>query len=79
MTVINTFKWHSRFFSRFVYCEPIKTKKRGDVITLECILSGPRKPNTVRIDRGMKFTSKKAYKYLQQMEIHHFYALNTEK
>jgi hypothetical protein len=66
-------------FSRFDYCEPIKTKKGGDVVNaLERILSGPRKPNTVITDRGMEFRSQKVNKYLQNMNIHHFYALNTE-
>jgi hypothetical protein len=66
-------------FSRFAYCEPIKTKKGGDVVNaLERILSGSRKPKTVRTDRGMEFRSKEVNKYLQHMDIHHFYALNTE-
>jgi hypothetical protein len=66
-------------FSRFAYCEPIKTKKGGDVVTaLERILSGPRKPNTMRPDLGMQLRSKEVNKYLQHMDIYHFYALNTE-
>jgi hypothetical protein len=43
-------------FSRFAYCEPIKTMKEGDVETAqERILSGSRKPNAVKTGRGIEF------------------------
>ncbi|XP_053400449.1 uncharacterized protein LOC128557267 [Mercenaria mercenaria] len=66
-------------FSRFAFCQPIKSKKGTEIVNaLERILSGTRKPNTVRTDRGMEFRSKEVNKYLQHEGIHHFYALNTE-
>ncbi|XP_053391513.1 uncharacterized protein LOC128554280 [Mercenaria mercenaria] len=66
-------------FSRFAFCQPIKSKKGTEIVNaLERILSGPRKPNTVRTDRGMESRSKEVNKYLQHEGIHHFYALNTE-
>ena len=66
-------------FSRFAHCQPIKTKKGEDVLqALKLILSGTRKPNMIRTDRGQKFRSKDVNAYLKGQNIHHFYALNTE-
>ena len=66
-------------FSRFAHAQPVKSKKGIDVMNaLTHILSGERKPNTVRTDRGMEFRSTKVNKYLGGQNIHHFYALNTE-
>ena len=66
-------------FSRFAYCQPIKNKTGANVVTaLQNILGGPRKPNMIRTDRGMEFRSKDVNKYLKSVDIHHFYALNTE-
>ena len=66
-------------FSRYAHCQPIKSKKGVEVTqALQQILSGPRKPKTIRTDRGMEFRSKDVNKYLKSIDIHHFYALNTE-
>ena len=66
-------------FSRFVHCQPIQTKKGEDVVlALQHILAGPRKPETVRTDRGMEFRSQNVNKYLKSQGIHHIYAFNTE-
>ena len=66
-------------FSRFSHCQAIRTKKGRDVVSaLRVILSGSRKPQTVRSDKGQEFRSKVVNKYLEQMGIHHFYAQNTE-
>ena len=66
-------------FSRYALCQPIKTKAGAHVVTgLQTILSEARKPNMIRTDRGMEFRSKEVNKYLKSMNIHHFYALNTE-
>ena len=66
-------------FSRFAHCQPIKTKKGEDVLqALKLILSGTRKPNMIRTDRGQEFRSKDVNAYLKGQNIHHFYALNTE-
>lgn len=66
-------------FSRFAHCRPVKSKKGVDIVTaLQVILKGPRKPNTIRTDRGMEFRSKEVNTYLKNKNIHHFYALNTE-
>ena len=66
-------------FSRFAHVQPVKSKKGQDVVdALTRLLSGPRKPNTVRTDRGMEFRSKEVNKYLRGQNIHHYYALNTE-
>ena len=57
----------------------IKTKKGDDVLqALKLILSGTRKPNTIRTDLGQEFGSKDVNAYLKGQNIHHFYALNTE-
>ena len=66
-------------FSCFAHCQPIKTKKGEDVLqALKLILSGTRKPNMIRTDRGQEFRSKDVNAYLKGQNIHHFYALNTE-
>ena len=66
-------------FSRYAHCQPIKSKKGVEVTqALQQILSGPRKPKTIRTYRGMEFRSKDVNKYLKSIDIHHFYALNTE-
>ena len=66
-------------FSRFCLCRPIKSKTGRDIVdALQTILSGSRKPNMIRTDRGMEFRSKEVNKYLKSKYIHHFYALNTE-
>ncbi|XP_060557374.1 uncharacterized protein LOC132717822 [Ruditapes philippinarum] len=66
-------------FSRFAFCQAMKRKKAIDVVkALRAILSGSRKPNTVRSDKGQEFRSKDVNKYFDQMGIHHFYAQNTE-
>ena len=66
-------------FSRFARCQPVKSKKRSDVLqALKRVLSGTRKPIRIRTDRGMEFRSKKVNKYLRDHNIHHFYALNTD-
>ena len=41
-------------FSRFLYAQPVKSKRGADVVmALKRILTGPKKPNTIRTDRGM--------------------------
>ena len=66
-------------FSRFAYCQPIQSKSGSSMKeALQRILTGPRKPNMVRTDRGMEFRSKEVNGYLREQRIHHFYALNTE-
>lgn len=66
-------------FSRFVWCEPVQSKRGEDVaVAFQHILEEPRQPNTVRTDRGMEFRSREVNKYLQRHDIHHIYALNTE-
>ena len=66
-------------FSRYALCQLIKNKTGANVVQpLRSILSGSRKPKTIRTDRGMEFRSKEVNKYLKGENIHHFYALNTE-
>ena len=66
-------------FSLFALCRPIKSKKGEDVLgALKVILSGTRKPNTIRMDRGQEICSKVVHAYLKSQNIHHFYGLNTE-
>ena len=66
-------------FYRFAHCQPIKTKKSEDVLqALKLRLSGNRKPNMIRTDRGQEFRCKDVNAYLKGQNIHHFYALNTE-
>ena len=66
-------------FSRFVHCQPIRSKTGNDVVlALQKVLEGPRKPETVRTDRGMEFRAKNVNKYLRTLGIHHIYAYNTE-
>ena len=43
-------------FSRFAHCQPVKSKKGSDVLqALKRVLSGTRKPNRIRTDRGIEF------------------------
>ncbi len=66
-------------FSRFAYGQPVQSKQGSDMVkAVEDILSGPRKPHSVRTDRGMEFRSKEFNKHLKRHDIHHRYALNTE-
>ena len=66
-------------FSRFAHCQPVKSRKGGDVLqALQHVLSGTRKPNMIRSDRGMAFHSKEVNTYLRDQHIHYCYALNTE-
>ena len=66
-------------FSRFAYGHAIKSKKGIDIVdALIAILSGSKKPNTIRTDKGQEFRNKIVNKYLERMGIHHFYAQNTE-
>ena len=66
-------------FSRFLYAQPVKSKRGADVVmALKRILTGPKKPNTIRTDRGMEFRSKEVNKYLYSQSKHHMYAYNTE-
>lgn len=66
-------------FSRYLWCEPLRSKRGGEVLTaLRRIMEGPRRPETIRTDRGMEFRSKEVNKYLQERGIRHQYALNTE-
>ena len=45
-------------FSRFAHCQPVKNKKGSDVLqAIQLVLSGTRKPNIIRTDRGMEFRS----------------------
>ena len=51
-------------FSRFAHCQPIKAKKGEDVLqALKLILSGTRKPNMIRTDRGQESRSKDVNAY----------------
>ena len=51
-------------FSRFLYAQPVKSKRGTDVVkALERILTGPKKTNTIRTDRGMEFRSKEVNKF----------------
>lgn len=66
-------------FSRYTWCEPVKSKRGEDVVVaLKRMLAGPRRPNSLRTDKGMEFRSKEVNKYLQGQQIHHIYAQNTE-
>ena len=66
-------------FSRFLYAQPVQSKRGADVVTaLKRILTGPKKPNTICMDRGMEFRSKEVKTYLKSQNIHHSYAYNTE-
>ena len=66
-------------FSRYAYARPLKSKKGTEVTdVLRNILSGRRKPNTIRSDMGMEFRSKEVNKLLQSLDIHHFYCYNSD-
>ena len=66
-------------FSRFLYAQPVKSKRGADLVTvLKRILTAPKKPKTIRTDRGMEFRSKEVNTYLKSQNIHHLYAYNTE-
>ena len=66
-------------FPCFLYAQPFKSKRDADLVTaLKRILAGPKKPKTIRTDRGMQFRSKEVDTYLKSQNIHHLYAYNTE-
>ena len=65
-------------FSRFLF-QPVQGKRGADVVTaLKRTLTGPKKQNRIRTDRGMEFRSKEVNTYLKSQNIHHSYAYNTE-
>ena len=67
-------------FSRFLYAQPVQSKRGADVVkVLKRILTGPKKPNTIRTDRRMEFRSKEVNTYLKSQNIHHSYAYNAER
>ena len=53
-------------FSRFDHCQPVKSEKGSDVLqALHLVLSGIRKPNMIRTDRGMEFRRKAVNTYFR--------------
>ena len=64
-------------FSRFAYCEPVKSKKSTAVIqAFENIYRHPPNPVYLQTDRGTEFTNKALEKWLRQQTISLFQTYN---
>ena len=66
-------------FSRFVWCQPLKTKEGGEVVkAIQRIIQQGRQPKTIRTDKGREFRNKKVASYLKSIGVYHFVTQNQE-
>jgi hypothetical protein len=64
-------------FSRFIWVEPMKTKKGGEMVqVLARVFKRGRKPLNLRTDRGTEYTNNIVQHYLRKEGVHHFVAYN---
>ena len=62
-------------FSRFLWVRPLQDKKAKTVIAaFKDILSGPRRPKSIRTDKGSEFYNRYLKHYLKENDIKIFYA-----
>lgn len=67
-------------FSRFLRCEPLKTKSGDNVLgALKTLFEKGRQPQKIRTDRGTEFTNQKVESYLKERNIFHFITENEVK
>lgn len=67
-------------FSRFLWIRPLKDRKGKSVIeAFKDVLVGPRRPRTIRTDKGSEFYNRFLQQYLKDQGIKIFYALNETK
>jgi len=66
-------------FSRYAWCVPVRSKSGRDVADgFARLLSGPRRPNVIRTDKGKEFVNRTVTPFLSERDIRHFHAQNTE-
>lgn len=57
-------------FSRFLWVRPLKDRKAKSVIdAFKDVLTGPRRPRTIRTDKGSEFYNRFLQQYLKDQEI----------
>ncbi|CAG2254272.1 unnamed protein product [Mytilus edulis] len=67
-------------FSKFLWIQPIVDKTHTSVLNaLKTIMSGNRKPSSVRSDLGKEFKNQYVRKYLSNQGINTYYSLNDTK
>ena len=67
-------------FSRYLWCVPLRTKTGGEVTeAFRSVLSGDRKPEVIRTDKGREFRNKEVSNYLESVGVHHFVTQNEPK
>ncbi|KAK3107211.1 hypothetical protein FSP39_009512 [Pinctada imbricata] len=67
-------------FSRFLWVRPLMNKRATTVLdAFKDILKGPRRPKSIRTDKGSEFTNKALQQYFKKEKIKIFYALNETK
>ncbi len=66
-------------FSRYVFLEPLKSKKASDVIEALKLIFKKRKPYYLRTDKGSEFISKQTARFLKENDIVHFVTHNSTK
>lgn len=67
-------------FSKFLWIQPIKDKTHTSVLyALKNVLSGTRKPTSIRSDLGKEFKNQYVRKYLSNQGINAYYSLNDTK
>jgi transposase InsO family protein len=67
-------------FSRFLWIEPLKTKKAKDVVIgMKNIFSGDRKPRKLRSDQGLEFNNTDMKRYMSEIGVQHFHTQNEVK
>ncbi|CAC5402757.1 unnamed protein product [Mytilus coruscus] len=67
-------------FSKYLWIQPIKDKTHTSVLyALKNVLSGTRKPTSIRSDLGKEFKNQYVRKYLSNQGINAYYSLNDTK
>ncbi|CAC5394021.1 unnamed protein product [Mytilus coruscus] len=67
-------------FSKFLWIQPIMDKTHTSVLNaLKTIMSGNRKPTSIRSDLGKEFKNQYVRKYLPNQGINTYYSLNDTK
>ena len=66
-------------FSRYTWCQPLKSKTGVEVVNALSSILGQRTPKTIRSDKGREFKNKDVSKFLKGHGIHHRLAQNETK
>ena len=65
-------------FSRFVFLQPLHSRKASDMLTAMKVMFKDRKPEFLRTDKGVEFVNASVKQYLKDNDIVHFVTQNTE-